>query len=418
MSSRFTRTVFAAASLLLGACTSQPTRDELAPTVPNVRPASSSSMSACSRSHQRWAGVRRSPLSAEQWIAAEALVLDELTRTATAEPACPLFATLRGRVALELALAERDASSSGRRLETAKSAFEASLAGHSEWVPGWLGLAELHVLVGQPKLAREALDRARAALASLERLEAWTLSSATAEHYADDAGRGSASADEVPALSPQQSMAVVVRWIDEEASWCVGTTDVPEVAAADALVIGRWRRLRARIELQDARIEAAEVDYDPARAVEVLAAYDEALRWDPELSEARIELALWWARAGEPERALGLAEPFLDGRYPLLTFNPALLKLAARAQAELFARGGTLAAFHDAVHYFERLGQLRGDDVEVQIAYARHLVAGAEQLADATIRADARTFVSALDPGLPERAELLARLEAHAESAP
>jgi tetratricopeptide (TPR) repeat protein len=205
---------------------------------------------------------------------------------------------------------------------------------------------------------------------------------------------------------------VLSRWLDAESAWRIDATDLAEVAAEDALAVGRWRRLRARIELGAARLRAAEVEYEVARAREVIIAYDEALRWDPDLAEAHIELAKWCALAGDPARALGHAEPFLAGRYPLLESNEALLTLAAEAHAALFARDAKRANFHDAAHYYERLLQVRGEDAALRLTVARHFVAGAERFRNVDLALEARRLVADLEPALPESAALVARLDA------
>lgn len=410
MQTRPTLTMLLTTGLLLGACSAPRSRDEAPPLATRVRPVSQSAMSVASHAHQEWASIRRTPLSSSAWIEAQQLVLDQLSRAATNDPECCLLQTLRGRVALELALAERAPAASAAHLETAYASFRAALAGKPEWTPGWLGLAELHVCVGQPAAARDALRSARASLEALENFESWTLRSMQAEHYGGSGG-GSASARELPEPSPQERFALLTRWIDVEASWRIDTADIPDVASDEASANGRLRRLRARIELQDARITAAEVDYDASEATRVLAAYDEALRWDPDLAEARIESALWCARAGDPDRALGRAEPFLGGRYPLLTHNRSLLRVVADAHAELYSRTGKLAEFHDAAHYYARLSASSEDDSDVQLAFARHLLNGAERQADVAVARNAQQVISRIEASSPERAELEQRLE-------
>lgn len=410
MLARRNLTLLAIAALLGGGCHLVNPVNDPPPLATVSRPASASAMSAFSHAHQLWASVRRNPGTREAWLEAEELVLDQLAQAASTEPDCPLFASMSGRVALELALAESDVDAAARRLNFAKHAFDAALAGHPEWVPAWLGLAEFYLFVGQPTQASEALKGARAALASLEQFDDWTRSNVSAEHYGTTARSATNAA--APELTPQERFTVLSRWLDAESAWRIDATDLVEVAAEDALAVGRWGRLRARIELGAARLRAAEVDYEVARAREVTIAYDEALRWDPDLAEAHIELAKWCALAGDPALALGHAEPFLAGRYPLLESNEALLTLAAEAHAALFVRDAKRANFHDAAHYYERLLQVRGEDEALRLTVARHFVAGAERFRNVDLASEARRLVAGLEPALPESAALLARLDA------
>lgn len=331
-----------------------------APKFDHVRAYSKDTWASFDAAHDAWRELHRAPLddaARGERFQDVAAALEALTRE---HPDSPLFHAKHGELLLETG-----------NLEAARRAFDRAAALCPDWVPAWLGLADVAlaaVPADAPALALvpRFLDEAEAAI------ERWPEPLEAAETR--EFGSADLSEAERGSLYVQQ-LARSLAWQRSEPRGAPAAPFASDSAALRGIEARcEYRRLLFRFrreELNPASLPAAAISEEF-----VLQVKQRILALDPDYLEPRLELSRVLRRLGRPLEAAHYLDQLLrradafdrenpEPEYPLLGRDPALLAEAAdvwtdewiRAAAvpELAQRANLETIYRNHVAYAERL---------------------------------------------------------------
>jgi tetratricopeptide (TPR) repeat protein len=265
----------------------------------------------------QYATVRAQDLTGEPLKTEMDKVVTDLDAAIVNDPKCPLFYGKRGETFIELGKdgyprAELDLNQAMKLSE--------------DWVPSWIGLADLEARRGQASRARQYLDGASKSIESLQkkvdtkppppfRIMGLSIApDAPPERKPDD-----------PSLEESERRQLLLTWLQESEQWTIDSPALlyPAHSGTGFTVNNKnlFRRLRARIEYEKIVIRLRE----GAKPAEVLPMFDKVFDWDPDYFPARIEKAAQFRYAGEPREAERMLRPYVDSKDPKLANNCRLL---------------------------------------------------------------------------------------------
>lgn len=244
-------------------------------------------------------------------------VLRPLDAAIANEPTNPLFNGKRGQMTLALGSGNEG---------LAERYFRASLNQNQDWVPGWLGLAEVERRRGNFAGAEQYLNSADAALASLRAAhdklknpdKPVTIYGITIWSPPTDA-----PGDPGPTRAERIGRMVAYAFADD--AWYIESGDLFATwgdRQRDVDPRQVFRRLQARINF--ARIQ---VGIDRKDSIDkLLAAFDAAVfRYDPDYVPAKLEKARLLVAQREYKGAESLLRPLVDATNPAFAMNPDIL---------------------------------------------------------------------------------------------
>lgn len=257
------------------------------------------------------------------------------------DPRSPLFHSKMGQLLLET-----------DSMDLAKQHFEQARKICEDWVPAWLGLAEIARRQSDMDTARANIKGAEFAIDMVQGavpLDQPNILNALGLNIAPPANGGPRD----PALDENARLQLVLIWLQESEAW---TLENPALLTPAGMGMhlntgSVIRRVRARVEYQKVLVERLATQ-DPQPLIQGL---DRALEWDPDFFPAKVEKAILFRAMGRFSEAERLLRPYVDSADPKLANNGRLLYEVASLYTDWFAEDPKPEQADRADEYFDRL---------------------------------------------------------------
>lgn len=336
---------------------------------------------------QRYVKVRARDLQGDELTQEMSNVLKLIDGAMANDPRCVLFHAKQAQMYLE----------SGQ-INRAYSGYDKSRGLSQDWVPAWIGMADVTARKGEYRAARSHLASAQKAL---DKIQGNTKKEKRPPDFFEIIGLNIPRKAEVgpdakdpndPSLSEDDALRLQVVWLQESESWTIENPGLLSQGGGRTTVQdgNLFRRLRARIEYHHALIDRAEGKQHD----EIVKRLDYSLQWDPNFFPSKIELAVMMRQQGQYQAAERLIKPYVDSPEPVLANNGRLLMEMASLYTDWFKKTKEASLADQADIYFDRLHKLNKSHAAGYIKRAElYLAAGS-----ALNRADTlRTGIACLD---------------------
>jgi tetratricopeptide (TPR) repeat protein len=336
---------------------------------PGIVPVSRNGADYYAKARAQYALIRAQDLRDEPLNQQMTQVLRQLDGAITNDPRCMLFHTKQADMLIEAGQGNK----AQEHYETARKICE-------DWVPSWIGLADLATRNGAYSDARSYLKSAQAAL---DHIAGQTKSKeATPDFFAilginipKQQAPGKSPDD--PSLSDDDALRLVVNHLQESEAWTIENPGLLIQGATPGTTIVQsanlTRRLRARIEYQTVLIRLAE----KASPADLLKGLDYVLQWDADFFPAKIETAVQLRATGNHQEAERILRPYVDSSDPKLANNGRLLFEMASIYTDWFKQGKDSKVADLADEYFDRLHKVNARHAEGYVKRAElYLAAG------------------------------------------
>jgi len=315
------------------------------------------------RARTQYAEIRAADLRGPALDAQMTQVLRQLDGAITNDPRAMLFHSKLADMYAESGQADK-----------AQSHYETARKLCDDWVPAWIGLAHLATQNGAHDDARSYLNSAKVAL---ERVQGTAAPKQKEPDFfailginiPPDPTPGKSPDD--PTLGDDAALRQIVNHLQESEAWTIENPALLEKGLSGASVVqsaGLFRRLRARIEYENALIRLSE----KAPPAEMLKALDYSLQWDPDFFPAKIETAVQLRAGGNYQEAERILRPYVDSSDAKLSNNGRLLFEMASIYTDWFKQSKDAEISDLAEKYFARLYQVNPQHAEGFLKRAEH----------------------------------------------
>lgn len=336
---------------------------------------------------QRYVQIRARDLQGDELTAEMSNVLKLIDGAIANDPRCVLFHAKLAQMYLE----------SGQ-INRAYAGYDKARSLSQDWVPAWIGMADVAARKGEYKAARSHLASAQKAL---DKIQGNTKKEKRPPDFFEiiglniprkaEVGQGAKDPND-PSLSEDEALRLQVVWLQESESWTIENPALLSQGAGRTTVQdgNLFRRLRARIAYHHALIDRAEGKPHS----EVVKGLDYSLQWDPNFFPSKIELAVMMRMQGQYQSAERLIKPYVDTSEPALANNGRLLMETASLYTDWFKQTKEAALADQADIYFDRLHKLNKSHAPGYVKRAELYLAAGSTLN----RADTlRTGIACLD---------------------
>ncbi|MEM9420302.1 MAG: hypothetical protein AAGA25_14785 [Planctomycetota bacterium] len=311
------------------------------------------------RAKDTYAAIRQQDLTGDAFVAEMDKALRLLDAAIVNDPGNPLFHSKRADLWLELG-----------EFDNASAGYAQARAITEDWVPSWIGDADIALVQGRLADAGNLLTSAWSAVRAAEGT-APKPTDPYAELYAL-IGLNIQTPPEVadpddPTLNEMTRKQLQLHWLQESESWTIEnpalTTEVDgQIGKLRVDQAGLFRRLRAAIEYRRARLAWIQSNQASSLNQGVTASaqqkLDQALTWDPNYFPAKLMRAELFAVDGRYKDAERILRPYLDSPDPKLAGNGQLLHAMANVYAEWFVLEPSAELADEADGFFTKLHTL------------------------------------------------------------
>ncbi len=351
-----------AASLLIltaivaGGCRSAPGRWTV------VLPVSRSGTNLYLQAKHFWAQVKAEDPRGQQLANGMQEVIVRLRSAVDHDPSCALFHSKIGDIWLSLGPEYRD---------RAKAAYDQAHALCEQWVPAWLGWAELAYEREDVSAMRQALEGAVWAMRAIQN----QVKRAPNENVFTVLGLMPAKFGPTQEqMTPEQERQTLIAWVNDSEQWALDNLallDDPVHAQPGRVTADQvFARLRARIALYDAKIAALQ----KAPLARVVQALDKSLAEDTNFLQARLAMAAAMHRQKKYQAAVAILQPYVTSDNPMLARNRVLLGKLAAVYGDWYLDAGDRQLLLLAERYYEQLQKRHPNDVPSLIGRADLLI--------------------------------------------
>lgn len=378
----------------------------------NIRLVSENGSGLYFQAKDTYAGIRQQDLQGDAFTVEMDKVLRLLDAAVVNDPGNPLFRSKRADIWLELG-----------QFDLAQKGYNNARSITEDWVPSWIGAADIALIEGNYELTDQLLEGAwfavRGAEDSLPKFE---------DPYAilfalvglNVLIQPSAQHPDDPTLSAIDRQRLLTHWLQDSESWTIENPDlkvdvpgsVGQVGGSSSQTVdtaGLFRRLRASILYRRARLaqanppvaevapestetkntgkskSAKDAPPPPPTPQEWL---DQALTWDPNYFPAKLMRAELFVEAGRVRDAERILRPYLNSQDPKLANNGRLLLAMANIYAAWFEQSPSSEIADEADAFFVKLHELNPQHTRGYLDRARlYLAAGTEFGRPDTLRA-------------------------------
>ncbi len=318
---------------------------------------------------RRYGQVRARDLRGEALESEMNDVLKLLDGAVANDPRCVLFHSKMAQMYLESGQVNR-----------AYAGYDKARRLCQDWVPAWVGLADVAARKGEFSAARSHL---RSAQKALDKIQGNTKSKPRPPDFFDMLGLNIPRKPEPgrnpndPSLTEDERLRLIVVWLQDAEAWTIENPGLVMQQANRTFVnhAGLMRRLRADIEYHHALLDQAE----GKSSAEVVKRLDYSLQWDPDFFPAKIEMASLMYKQGQYQSAERILKPYVDSEDPKLSNNVVLLLEMASVYTDWYKQSKETALADEADKYFDRLHKLNKSHAAGYVKRAElYLAAGTE----------------------------------------
>lgn len=368
----FAAALFVAFAISGGGCKSTASEPRVSK---NIRLVSENGSQLFYQAKDIYAAVRQQDLQGDAYTAEMDKVLRLLDAAVVNDPANPLFRSKRADIWLELG-----------QFDLAQKGYDNARKITEDWVPSWLGDADVALIEGDYELTNSLLNSAWSAVRGAED----SLPKPTDPYATLFALVGlniyvqpNPQSPDDPTLSAIDRQRLLTHWLQESESWTIEnpglTVDQPgQVGSGGGKTVdtaGLFRRFRASILYRRARLTQAnppppkveepadddrkgkkkKVEPEP---ITVEGWLDQALTWDPNYFPAKLMRAELFVQQGRVRDAERILRPYLDSPDPKLSNNGRLLHAMANIYAAWFKLAPSPELADEADRFFVKLHNL------------------------------------------------------------
>ncbi|MEM7624457.1 MAG: tetratricopeptide repeat protein [Planctomycetota bacterium] len=366
----------------------------------NIRLVSENGSALYFQAKDTYAGVRQRDLQGDTFTTEMDKVLRLLDAAVVNDPGNPLFRSKRADVWLELG-----------QFDLAQKGYDNARLITEDWVPSWVGTADIALINGDYELtdamltsawsavrgAEDSLPKFEDPFAQLFAIVGLNIFIQPSVQHPDD-----------PTLSAVDRQRLLTHWLQESESWTIENPDLKTAVPGGVGQVGGgrnqtvntaglFRRLRAGILYRRARLTQANPPPPVTEPAEDATAtskskkkkakepppppptpqdwLDQALTWDPNYFPAKLMRAELYVEAGRVRDAERILRPYLNSSDPKLAHNGRLLLAMANIYAVWFDQAPSPELADDADTFFVKLHELNPRHTQGYLDRARFYLA-------------------------------------------